>query len=89
VALRQFLAGGFSGAITWTFSFPFDTIKTRMQAESGLKRSNAFQIVSMIIREHGFLFLYRGLHIQLMRGFPTSAMSMMVYEQVKRIIKGQ
>jgi solute carrier family 25 carnitine/acylcarnitine transporter 20/29 len=42
VAMRQFLAGGFSGAITWTFSFPFDTIKTRMQAESGATRSNVF-----------------------------------------------
>lgn len=33
LALKQFLAGGLSGMATWSFCYPFDTIKSMMQSQ--------------------------------------------------------
>lgn len=59
--------------ITWTITYPADTLKTRMMSQVGGARANVFSILLGIIRQHGILYLYRGLHIQLLRAFPTCA----------------
>lgn len=55
--LGSFMAGGFAGSLSWLFSYPFDTIKTRVQSDLPLKQA--------ILHKNFF----KGLQITLVRGF--------------------
>jgi hypothetical protein len=52
-----FLSGGISGSLSWLLSYPFDTLKTRIQ--SGLTFKQAFEKKQ----------LFKGLELALIRGF--------------------
>ena len=59
-AAKKFLAGGFSGVIVWTFCYPADAIKTRMQSHDG-KRLKFFEVARSVIDAKGMRRLYRGI----------------------------
>lgn len=82
VTFRKFIAGGAAALFAWTFLFPFDTLKTRMQT-SEMERVNAFKFAYGLCNEKGISYLYRGLHVQLARAFPTGACTMLVLDTVR------
>ena len=73
--------------LTWTVCYPADFLKTRLQTmkpEHG--RVSLFNLALDIYNERGFLSMYKGIHVQLMRAFPSNAAAMIVFEQVKAFL---
>ena len=82
IGLRQFLSGGLAGCSTWTLAYPADSLKTQMQTV-GFKHMSVISLLRYTVATHGFLHLYRGVHVQLLRAFPSTSTSMLVFETVK------
>lgn len=71
VSRAQMLAAGCTKLIINSFFFPLDTIKARMQFQNGSHQKaykNGFNVFTCVIKEEGFLALYRGLFIRLLSG---------------------
>ena len=83
VQARLFVCGGSSGVMTWFLCYPADFLKTRLQTQPPGVRKGLFKIAGEIWAEHGLMHLYKGIHVQLLRSFPSSATGMLVFEQVK------
>lgn len=81
----QHLAAGFiSGACGPLFNAPIDTIKTRIQKSPSKEKGwTRFQNVTMgIIKNEGWMALYKGLTPRVLRVAPGQAITFMVYERV-------
>lgn len=78
VSLSQLLAGGMASTISWTFIYPFDVIKSKMQAS---ENQTTMEIVKTIIKSRKIRTLFQGLGPTVIRGFPQGAVSFFVYEK--------
>ena len=67
-----FISGGFAGISSWVFTYPFDTIKTRMQNES-------CNSIKQAMKQGG---LYNGLMICLFRSFFVNGVNFYCYDKI-------
>ncbi|XP_065568621.1 mitochondrial ornithine transporter 1-like isoform X2 [Artemia franciscana] len=80
--VKTVVAGGMGGICFWTFIFPFDVVKSRMQvAGSG---GGIFPVLMKIFRNEGILALYNGLGPTLVRTFPATGALILTYETTKK-----
>eukprot|EP00192_Tetraselmis_astigmatica_P014071 CAMPEP_0117659742 /NCGR_PEP_ID=MMETSP0804-20121206/6594_1 /TAXON_ID=1074897 /ORGANISM="Tetraselmis astigmatica, Strain CCMP880" /LENGTH=317 /DNA_ID=CAMNT_0005466419 /DNA_START=24 /DNA_END=977 /DNA_ORIENTATION=- len=84
-------AGAFAATAAWGVGYPFDTIKTRIQASAaaGQRPLGVLDTAAVMIRETGGdvrRALYRGLSLKLLRALPTSMIGFLVYEQVSSVL---
>lgn len=78
------LAGGVASLATWSLLQPLDTLRTVTQA--GVLRHEPAgwtHHLKIIVHERGVLGLWNGWVPVALRAFPTSALSMFVYEKVR------
>jgi hypothetical protein len=87
LALTKFLCGGTAGSLTWTFCYPMDTVKAKMQTYEGTDRLKLRNVIRQLYREQSLLKLYRGIHVQLLRAFPSTASSLLIFETVSGTLK--
>jgi len=85
--VKKFLVAGTAGCITWTFCYPMDTVKSKMQTSTDRLRLR--DVVRQVAKEQGLSKLYRGIHVQLMRAFPSTATSLLIYETVSESLARQ
>ena len=75
-ALQLMLAGGLTGIVSWTYSYPADLIKSKIQAE-GLapvgKYHSYVDCIRSSIKTGGYSVFFRGLSVCLVRAFPVNA----------------
>jgi len=71
----SFINGGIAGASSWLFTYPIDTVKTRIQA-------NDLETISSSISKGG---IFRGVGFCLARAFLVNASSFFVYDKLKSI----
>mmetsp|Transcript_7852 Transcript_7852/g.8996 ORF Transcript_7852/g.8996 Transcript_7852/m.8996 type:complete len:343 (-) Transcript_7852:71-1099(-) len=81
------LCGAASGTLSTLITFPFDTIRRRMQIQSlhvdlG-KRLNGFQQARYVLRNEGVGGLYRGLPPEMLKVIPMVGTLFTVYEFLK------
>ena len=50
--IRKLFSGGIAGMIVWTFCYPADAIKTRMQTNDG-KRLKFFNVAREVVGNNG------------------------------------
>ena len=82
----EFLAGGFAGVFCWLSVLPFDTIKTRLQFDSGRKvpyynYRGLFHGLKTTLENEGFFALFSGWRPVCARAFPVNAVTFFVYER--------
>ncbi|KAG5666949.1 hypothetical protein PVAND_014954 [Polypedilum vanderplanki] len=83
---RHLVAGGCAGAASRTCTAPLDRIKVILQVQHGKQSiANCFR---EMLKEGGWKSLWRGNGINVIKIAPESAMKFMVYEQVKKVIRG-
>ena len=58
--LISFGAGVLYGTTYVAVAHPFDTVKTKMQAQHGFEKSGIFQTMYKTVKTDGFIGLYRG-----------------------------
>jgi solute carrier family 25 carnitine/acylcarnitine transporter 20/29 len=76
-------AGGTAGAISWGVVYPFDLLKSRIQAlplDASKKESSLEHTTRSVVKRGGWGALYRGLGITLVRAFPVNGIIFCVYE---------
>ena len=71
------LYGGSAGVMSWTFTYPQDTIKTRLQAD-GMGRClyrGCWDCAAVIYRDSGVGGFFKGFSAALVRAFPTNGVT--------------
>ncbi|XP_061359574.1 mitochondrial arginine transporter BAC2-like [Gastrolobium bilobum] len=82
------IAGGLAGVASWICCYPFDVIKTRLQAQtlSSLKYSGIFDCFKKSIKEEGYVVLWRGLGTAVARAFLVNGAIFSAYEITLRLL---
>ena len=81
------LAGGLAGSMCWTIIYPFDVVKSRIQAGT-LKTTNPLAAIAQVYRAEGFVPFRRGLGVTMLRSFPNNAIVFSTYELCRRWFGG-
>eukprot|EP01117_Protostelium_nocturnum_P014036 TRINITY_DN5303_c0_g1_i1.p1 TRINITY_DN5303_c0_g1~~TRINITY_DN5303_c0_g1_i1.p1 ORF type:complete len:188 (-),score=51.59 TRINITY_DN5303_c0_g1_i1:288-851(-) len=86
---KDILAGAVGGAVQCLLGHPLDTVKIRMQTQSAQhpKYSNTLNCFSKIIREEGFMALYRGIQSPLFGLTFFSALQFFSYATCKKVVR--
>lgn len=86
-------AGALGGMCYWSFPFPFDVVKSKIQTGThGLPdgvRPTVANVLRHVYRTEGVVGLYRGLALTLLRAAPTNAVLFLSYELTFRLLAGQ
>ena len=88
------LSGAFAAATAWGVGYPFDLIKTRIQAG---KSTGIIATARDIVKEsssssnggRACYGLYRGFGLKLLRSIPASAIGFLVYETVAKALSSR
>eukprot|EP00551_Chaetoceros_affinis_P006946 CAMPEP_0203683844 /NCGR_PEP_ID=MMETSP0090-20130426/47730_1 /ASSEMBLY_ACC=CAM_ASM_001088 /TAXON_ID=426623 /ORGANISM="Chaetoceros affinis, Strain CCMP159" /LENGTH=365 /DNA_ID=CAMNT_0050552999 /DNA_START=1654 /DNA_END=2751 /DNA_ORIENTATION=- len=82
------LCGAASGSLSTLVTFPFDTVRRRMQIQNlhidEKNRLNGFQQINVLLRNEGVDGLYRGLPPELLKVIPMVGTMFTVYEFLKQ-----
>ncbi|KAL7546583.1 hypothetical protein ACHAWF_009915 [Thalassiosira exigua] len=84
---ERMLCAAAAGMACWAFVFPADAIRSKLYARSISARSSptttdGVDLAREMIRERGFLSLYRGMGITVARAGPVAAAILPVYDSV-------
>ncbi|NWI90652.1 S2548 protein, partial [Pitta sordida] len=88
-ATSVWLAGGVAGAISWGLCTPMDVVKSRLQAD-GVYLNQYKGTLDCILQSYhneGLKVFFRGLTVNTVRGFPTSAAMFLGYELSLKAMK--
>ncbi|KAL3774414.1 hypothetical protein ACHAWO_008812 [Cyclotella atomus] len=80
------LSGTFAATMAWLVGYPFDLIKTRIQAGNG--KGVILTAQDLVNEANGRVVygLYRGFGLKLLRSIPASAIGFLTYETVAKIL---
>lgn len=83
------VAGGLSGAIAWTVSFPLDCVRAGVQGRRDLlSHMSAGHVFMDLIRSKGLRGLYAGVTPSIVRAFLVSGTRFSAYETTLWILRG-
>ncbi|KAI0109541.1 mitochondrial carrier domain-containing protein [Nemania sp. FL0031] len=88
-AWAELTAGGISGAVSQTISYPLEVIRRRMQVAGAVgdgRRLRIAETAGMIFRERGIPGFFVGLTIGYVKIIPMAAVSFYTYERSKTIL---
>ena len=83
------LSGAVAATVAWGVGYPFDIIKTRIQASGHGSNKGIYATAAEIVAESNgrFSALYRGFGLKLVRSIPASMIGFTVYELVADQLK--
>ncbi|KAI1386380.1 mitochondrial carrier protein LEU5 [Hypoxylon trugodes] len=87
-AWAELIAGGISGAVSQTVSYPLEVIRRRMQVSGAVGDGHRLRIgetAGMIFRERGIPGFFVGLSIGYIKVVPLAAVSFYTYERLKTL----
>lgn len=82
------VSGGLAGVASWVCSYPFDVVKTRLQAQtpSSIKYKGVYDCITKSVREEGYPVLWRGLGTAVARAFVVNGAVFAAYEFALRFL---
>ena len=83
----QLIAGGLAGMAYWGLPYPMDTIKSTVQTMPPGTKTLA--VAKKLIQERGFLGLYRGCGVTLVRSFPGNAVTFWMAERIHTYLRSK
>ncbi|KFQ27299.1 Solute carrier family 25 member 48, partial [Merops nubicus] len=83
------LAGGVAGAVSWGIATPMDVVKSRLQADGVYlnKYKGTLDCILQSYQNEGLKVFFRGITVNAVRGFPTSAAMFLGYELSLKAMK--
>lgn len=83
------LAGGIAGLFFWTFFYPVDTLKTRLQSDNlyNPKYKNITDVYKQTVKSEGLQSLFKGITVCTLRSIPVSAFGLLTFEETKKYIE--
>ncbi|KAI1754974.1 mitochondrial carrier domain-containing protein [Xylaria castorea] len=88
-AWAELTAGGISGAVSQTMSYPLEVIRRRMQVAGAVGDGHRLRIAEtagIIFKERGFSGFFVGLSIGYIKIIPLAAVSFYTYERTKTML---
>ncbi len=85
---RHLVAGGVAGAVSRTCTAPLDRLKIMLQVHGGRKSLTVREAFRYMINEGGYVGLWRGNGINVIKIAPESAVKFAAYDFFKRKIRG-
>ncbi len=87
-AFISLFSGAFAATVAWGVGYPFDIIKTRIQAPGAQDRSIISTTKEIIRESNGRMIagLYKGFGLKLAKAVPSSAINFFVYEKVVKYL---
>ncbi|KAH8671064.1 solute carrier family 25 member 42 [Xylariales sp. PMI_506] len=86
-ATRKLLAGGISGAVAQTCTYPFDVLRRRFQINTmsgmGYQYKSVFDAIKVIVTQEGIRGLYKGLVPNLLKVAPSMAANWLSFEMTR------
>ncbi|KAI9917363.1 hypothetical protein PsorP6_013208 [Peronosclerospora sorghi] len=80
---KLMMAGGIAGMLSWLVSMPQDVVKSCVQSQRlEAKQERIMEIVTTRWKQEGPGFFFRGFNATMLRAFPVSAVTFLVYEKV-------
>ncbi|XP_005053845.1 PREDICTED: solute carrier family 25 member 48 isoform X1 [Ficedula albicollis] len=88
-AFAIWMAGGIAGAVSWAVSTPMDVVKSRLQADGVYSNQYKGTLDCMLqsYQNEGLKVFCRGLMVNTVRGFPSSAAMFLGYELSLKAMK--
>jgi solute carrier family 25 (mitochondrial carnitine/acylcarnitine transporter), member 20/29 len=83
-SIEAMSCGAGAGAVAWAVGYPFDTIKTHIQANTNASYKPTIWDAYLNLRKNGTL--YRGFGLKLLRAVPASAICFVSYEECRKLI---
>ncbi|KAI0014380.1 mitochondrial carrier protein LEU5 [Xylariaceae sp. FL0662B] len=87
-AWAELTAGGISGVVSQTVSYPLEVIRRRMQVGGAVGDGHRLRIgetAAMVFRERGIMGFFVGLSIGYVKVMPMAAVSFYTYERMKTL----
>lgn len=82
---QYMIASAASKSCACAIAYPHEVARTRLREDGAIYKSFG-QTLGLVWREEGFIGLYRGLSIQLLRAIPFTAITMSTYELVVALL---
>lgn len=82
------VAGGLSGALSWSISFPLDCIRAGVQGQNMPPEKGAFRVLKDLVQTRGIRGLYAGSSASIVRAFLVSGSRFSAYEGALWLIRG-
>ena len=80
-------AGGMAGVTSWTSTYPFDVIKSRLQADGSNQYKNMWDCCFKSYKIEGWGIFVKGLSPTLIRAFPMNAVTFITVTWILRLGK--
>jgi solute carrier family 25 carnitine/acylcarnitine transporter 20/29 len=81
-------AGGIAGMVSWAVCMPLDVVKSCVQGQQlEGKQMSMMEIASTRMKQEGPAFFFKGFGTTMVRAFPVSAVTFLVYERVLRLME--
>eukprot|EP00924_Labyrinthula_sp_SR-Ha-C_P016077 snap_masked-scaffold_4-processed-gene-18.38-mRNA-1 protein AED:0.03 eAED:0.03 QI:0/-1/0/1/-1/1/1/0/274 len=81
---QQLLAGGVTGALSWSSVYPLDVIKTRWQSSQTTK--NIFQLTKDMYTNEGISVFFKGYGATMLKAVPQSAVIFLTYSEIQSFL---
>ncbi|KAL4366558.1 hypothetical protein GQ457_05G014580 [Hibiscus cannabinus] len=85
--VRTLLYGAIAGACSEAATYPFEVVRRHLQMQVRATKLSALATCVKIVQEGGFSALYAGLIPSLLQVLPSAAISYLVYEFMKIVLK--
>ncbi|KAF0700797.1 Aste57867_8688 [Aphanomyces stellatus] len=79
--MNLLMAGGLAGSISWVCTQPIDVVKTLVQSQPAHGRLSTLDLMRHHYKLEGPRFLLKGFGATVLRAFPVSAVTFLVYER--------
>ena len=84
---KHLITGGLAGVLVQVPTFPFDTLKKRLQASESPTGSTVMREARTLIREGGFIRLYRGFPVKCTFVAANGAIFNAVYVWTRKLLR--
>lgn len=84
--LHLLLAGGVAGSASWFVCQPIDVVKSCVQSQGFVNERTAWQLARDHYRAEGAQYFLKGFGATMLRAFPVSAVTFLVYEKTMQFM---
>ena len=86
--ITTMVVGGVAGIAAWAASFPFDVVKSRLQADvTHSKYSSMFNCAVKLYHEGGVKIFFTGIGVTCLRAFPVNAVTLLFYSNSLKFLE--
>jgi solute carrier family 25 carnitine/acylcarnitine transporter 20/29 len=84
--LKLLLSGGIAGSTSWFITQPVDVVKSVVQSQGFLNQKTAWELTKDHYQKEGIHFFTKGFGATMLRAFPVSAVTFLVYEKTMQFM---